>query len=62
MSCPYSEEELERYGVCNPMGSACSDCGECECEHWVGSCEDCDRVDPGRFVLDEEYAGLFRNG
>lgn len=34
MSCPYSSEELDLWdGVCNPMGDACDECGEFECEH-----------------------------
>lgn len=34
LNCPYSSEELDYWdGVCNPMGEACFDCGEYECEH-----------------------------
>lgn len=37
MSCPYSDEELDYWdGVCNPMGDACYECGEWECEHYAG--------------------------
>jgi len=37
MSCPYSEKELELWdGVCNPMGDACYDCDNCECDHFAG--------------------------
>ncbi len=33
-SCPYSSDELDYWdGVANPMGSACNECGEFECEH-----------------------------
>jgi hypothetical protein len=33
-SCPYTPEELDRWdGVNNPMGDACKECGEFECEH-----------------------------
>ncbi len=32
--CPYSEEELQKWdSVSNPMGEACSDCTEYDCEH-----------------------------
>jgi hypothetical protein len=32
--CPYSDDELDKWdGVNNPMGVACNDCGEYECEH-----------------------------
>ena len=35
--CPYSEYELQEWdSVCNPMGEACYECDECECEHWAG--------------------------
>jgi hypothetical protein len=45
MGCPYSEEELQEWdSVANPMGDACFDCEDCDCEHWAGSCdESCDR-------------------
>lgn len=34
MSCPFSIEELEYFdGVVNPMGEACNDCEDFECEH-----------------------------
>ena len=34
MNCPYSSEELDHWdGVSNPMGEACNECGEWECEH-----------------------------
>ena len=34
MSCPYSSEELDYWdGVNNPMGKACYECEEWECEH-----------------------------
>ena len=34
MGCPYSSEELDYWdGVYNPMGDACNECGEWECEH-----------------------------
>lgn len=34
MGCSYSSEELDYwYGVTNPMGSECNECGEWECEH-----------------------------
>ena len=43
MSCPYSEEELEKWdGVSNPMGQACNNCYKCECEHWFWCPDDCD--------------------
>lgn len=46
MSCPYSEEELQEWdSVANPMGEACSTCKDCDCEHWVGSCEDCENYE-----------------
>ena len=33
-SCPYSDEELDYWdGVSNPMGDACNDCLNYECEH-----------------------------
>ncbi len=45
MSCPYSDEELQKWdSVCNPMGPACRDCDECECEHWASSCSDCEHM------------------
>jgi len=66
MSCPYSEAELQGYdSVCNPIGDACSTCDDCDCEHWSGSCQGCekywkwaecggpDRPDP----MDEAYEG-----
>jgi len=32
--CPYSETELAMWdSVCNPMGDACYDCDEFECDH-----------------------------
>lgn len=34
MSCPYTDDELEYFdGVSNPMGDACRDCDNFECEH-----------------------------
>ena len=57
MGCPYSDEELEKWdSVCNPMGPACSECNDCECDHWAGTCEGCQRdfcVDPGRFAFED---------
>ncbi len=33
-ACPYSDEELEKWdGVTHPMGNACNDCENYECEH-----------------------------
>ena len=44
MGCPYSEEELIKWdSVMNPMGEACYTCTDCDCDHWVGDCEKCDR-------------------
>ena len=32
--CPYPEELLEKWdSVCNPMGDACNDCENYDCEH-----------------------------
>lgn len=32
--CPYSDESLEQFdSVANPMGDACDDCEDFECEH-----------------------------
>ncbi|MDD4998783.1 MAG: hypothetical protein PHI99_11595, partial [Syntrophales bacterium] len=37
MSCPYSEKTLEFWdGVYNPIGDACYECSNDECEHWAG--------------------------
>ncbi len=37
MSCPYSEQDLELWdGVYNPMGDACDECENYECEHNLG--------------------------
>lgn len=34
MGCPYSDEELQKWdSVTNPMGPACSDCEDYDCEH-----------------------------
>lgn len=34
MWCPYSEAALAYWdGVCNPMGEACNDCQDYDCEH-----------------------------
>jgi hypothetical protein len=34
LNCPYSDVELDYWdGVSNPMGSACNECEEYECEH-----------------------------
>ena len=34
MSCPYSDEELDFWdSVANPIGNACFDCDDLECEH-----------------------------
>lgn len=34
MSCPYSDDDLEMFdGVSNPMGSACYECADFDCEH-----------------------------
>jgi hypothetical protein len=33
-SCPYSDAELEKWdSVSNPMGDACDDCEDSDCEH-----------------------------
>ena len=33
-SCPYSDIELQYWdGVANPMGDACDDCTDVDCEH-----------------------------
>ena len=33
-SCPYSDEDLDYWdGVSTPMGEACNDCLNYECEH-----------------------------
>jgi len=46
MSCPYTEEELERWeDVANPMGPPCSSCYDCECIHWQNCPDDCDAED-----------------
>jgi hypothetical protein len=46
MSCPYSDEELQKWdSVTNPMGDACYTCQDCHCEHWAGTCsDDCARI------------------
>lgn len=37
MGCPYSEESLQEFdGVSNPMGDACYDCSDTDCEHYSG--------------------------
>lgn len=39
MSCPYSDEQLDYWdGVSNPMGKACYECEEWDCEHNPNSC------------------------
>lgn len=46
MGCSYSEEKLDEFdGVSNPMGTACSSCYSCECEHWDNCPDDCDEED-----------------
>jgi len=46
LRCPYSEEELQEWdSVCNPMGDACFTCEDCDCDHWAGDCEGCDRTE-----------------
>lgn len=46
MSCPYSEEELQKWdGVSNPMGKPCQSCYQCDCEHWGDCPDDCDEED-----------------
>ena len=65
MGCGYSEAELqEKASVLTPLGPACYGCTQCECEHWAGSCENCDKVcdDPAQFQIDPMYAGLFEAG
>ena len=38
MTCPYPDELLEKWdGICNPIGNACGDCDETECEHNLNS-------------------------
>ena len=42
--CPYSEEALQEWdSVANPMGDACFTCDNCDCVHWFGSCEGCEK-------------------
>ncbi len=42
MSCAYDDEILQKWdGVTNPVGEYCSTCDDCECEHWAGSCSEC---------------------
>jgi len=34
MGCPYTDEQLQFWdGVTNPMGEACHDCEDYDCEH-----------------------------
>lgn len=34
MSCPYSDETLQKWdSVANPIGAACMDCDDPDCEH-----------------------------
>ena len=47
--CPYSDYELEMWdSVCNPMGDACDDCTDFECEHNPNP-------EPGAFDPYEDY-------
>ena len=46
MSCPYPSELLEKWdGVCNPIGDACNDCEEYECEHCFVPCDPDEELD-----------------
>lgn len=55
MGCPYSDTALDYWdGVYNPMGDACYNCDEFECEHNANFdnpnweyCEELCRVDGG---------------
>ncbi len=48
-SCPYSDEELEKWdSVTNPLGDACHVCDNCYCEHWSGTEHSCIGGDCGR--------------
>ncbi len=39
--CPYSEELLDKWdSVMNPIGDACCDCDNYECEHNLNNPED----------------------
>jgi hypothetical protein len=55
---PYSEDELQEWdSVCNPMGDACYQCDECECDHWAGDhTAGCPHMNPD--CLGEEYFDL----
>ncbi len=63
MGCAYSDIEVEKWeDVSNPIGEACSNCFNCECEHWAGICpEDCEFLGgqecPGKW----EGADLWRD-
>ncbi len=51
MVCCYPEELVDTFdGMDNSIGPECSNCSDCECEHWSGTCpEDCEFMgDPGR--------------
>ena len=56
MSCPYSEEKLEKWeDVANPMSSVCDECDDCECIHWIGTCVGCEQEycpDPDRAIAE----------
>ena len=46
MSCPYSDEDLERFdSVSNPMGKECYTCEDFDCEHNEND-DNPDRCDP----------------
>jgi len=47
MSCPYSEEDLDYWdGVANPMGEACNDCQDYDCDHNPNTPDDAPREVP----------------
>jgi len=55
--CPYSDEELQEWdSVTNPMGSACDDCPNLDCEHNPNPGTDYDGPDlDSDYVQDDSY-------